>query len=212
VAYWYPLYAFARRAGLAPPDAQDATQGFFERLLEKSILAKAAPQSGRFRSFLLTSFRNHIGQERLKAAARKRGGGAQVVSLDETVAEERYRREPADLLDPDRLFERRWVVTLIETVLQRLETDYATAGRLAQFAAMKPHLTGDPGPTIYAELAAQLGSSEGAARVAVHRLRQRYAELFRTEVAQTVASPAELEEELRHICRVLASPSREAGV
>jgi DNA-directed RNA polymerase specialized sigma24 family protein len=209
--YWYPLYAFARRRGLTAHDAQDATQGFFEHLLEKCALAKADPTRGRFRSFLLTSFRNHLGQQRLKDGALKRGGGCEVVSLDETVAEERYHREPVDRMDPEHLFERRWAVTLIETVLQRLEAEYAAAGKAAPFAVLKPYLTGDQGRAGYAELAAQTGTSEGAARVAVHRFRQRYHDLFRAEVAQTVTSAAELAEELRHICRVLASPGRELG-
>lgn len=197
--YWYPLYAFARRTGLTPHDAQDATQSFFEHLLEKSMLAKADPQRGRFRSFLLTSFKNQLGLAHRKATAQRRGGGAQIISLDETAAEDCYVREPADAQDPGQLFERRWVLTLIELVLQRLESEYVASGKAAQFAAMKPYLTGDQGRATFAQLATQLGSTEGAARVAVHRLRQRYHELFRTEVAQTVTSAAELEEELRHI-------------
>ena len=200
--YWYPLYAYARRYGLSPHDAQDATQGFFAHLIEKAIVARADPQRGRFRSFLLTSFKNHLGQERLRANAQKRGGGASVISLDETVAEDRYAREPADPHSPDELFERRWAVTLVETVLQKLESAYARDGKAEQFGHLRPFLTGEQGS--YIELSAGLGGTEGAARVAVHRLRQRYHEFFRAEVAQTVTSPEELEEELRHICRVLS--------
>jgi len=202
--YWYPLYAFARRSGLTEPDAQDATQSFFTHLLEKSLLARADPQRGRFRTFLLTSFKNHLGQARLKAAAQKRGGGVEIFSLDDTAAEERYRREPVDPQSPDRLYERRWAIALIEKVLGQLESDYAAAGKATLFAAIKPYLTGDRGTSTGRELGQQLGVREGTARVALHRLRERYAELFRAEVAQTVATPEELEEELRHIRDILA--------
>jgi RNA polymerase sigma-70 factor (ECF subfamily) len=210
--YWYPLYAFARRSGYSPHDAEDATQSFFEHLIEQSALAKADPQRGRFRSFLLTSFKNHCGQERLKAKARKRGGGREFVPLDETAAEGRYCQEPADPQNPEQLFERRWVLALIEAVLQRLEAEYAATAKTVPFAALKPYLTGDQGRAGYSKLAAQAGTTEGAVRVAVHRLRQRYYLLFRAEVAQTVTNEAELEDELRHFCRVLASPGRDVDV
>ena len=203
--YWYPLYAFARRSGLPVEDAQDATQGFFAHLLEKSAFARADPQRGRFRSFLLASFRNHISQERRKAAAQKRGGGHQPVSLDETDAEDRYQREPADNASPDRLFERRWVFTVIETVLAQLEAEWNQRGKGRQFATMRPFLTGDAGESSHAEMGAQLSISAGAAKVALHRLRQRFHELFRAEVMQTVTSESELQEELQHILTALSS-------
>jgi len=202
--YWYPLYAFARRSGLTQHDAQDATQSFFSRLLANCLVARANPQRGRFRTFLLTSFKNHLGQARLKAAAQKRGGGVEVFSLDETVAEERYRREPADRQTPDRLFERRWAITLIEKTLEGLEREYSAAGKTAEFVAMEPYLTGDCGPATGRDLGQALGVREGTARVALHRLRDRYAELFRAEVGQTVTTPEGFEAELRRIREILS--------
>jgi RNA polymerase sigma-70 factor (ECF subfamily) len=203
--YWYPLYTFARRQSNDAETAKDLTQGFFAHLLEKRLIARADPAAGRFRSFLLASFKNYIGQERLKATAQKRGGGVPLVALDDETAEDRYRLEPVDARSPEVLFERRWAVTLIETVLTRLEAECQQGGKVGHFAEMKPFLLGDRGTISHAELGARLGLSEGAARVAVHRLRQRYRELFREEVAQTVTNPAELEEELRHIFAILAS-------
>ena len=203
--YWLPLYAFARRSGLPEADAKDATQDFFAHLLAKALFAQADPDRGRFRSFLITSFKNHIGQQRVRANAQKRGGGIPLISLDETVAEDRYQHEPADHRSPDRLFDQRWAITVVETVFARLKAEWDRAGKNSQFAAMKPWLTGDASGSSFAQLGAQLGVSAGAARTAVHRLRQRYHELFQAEVLQTVTSKAELQEELRHILAALAS-------
>jgi len=203
--YWYPLYAFARRDGLAPHDAEDATQSFFGHLLKQGLVAKADPARGRFRSFLLVSFKNHLGQMREKAEALKRGGGHRIESLDDIPAEDRYQLEPPDEKSPDRLFERRWAVTLIETALRRLENEWRQAGKFAHFEALHPYLLGDHGETTDEELGLRLGCKAGAARVSLHRFRQRYSEIFRSEVAQTIADPAELEAELQHLRRVLGA-------
>lgn len=203
--YWYPLYAFARRAGLSPHDAEDATQSFFSHLLKQGLVAKADPTRGRFRSFLLMSFKHHVGQLREKAEALKRGGGQHIESLDEVPAEDRYQLEPPDEKSPDRLFERRWAVTLIEAALGRLEGEWRQAGKLAHFEALRPFLVGDQGEATDEELGQRLGCKAGAARVSLHRFRQRYSEIFRSEVAQTLADPAELEAELQHLRRVLGA-------
>lgn len=203
-AYWYPIYAFARRSGLSMHDAEDATQDFLTHMLGKSLFGRADPQRGRFRSFLLTCFKNFVGQQNNKKRAVKRGGGAKVFSLDETDAEGRYQREPADPRSPDLLYERSWAVRLFETALERIEAQYQADGKAAEFATMKPYLTGDAGKASYRELSRQLRVQEGAARVAVYRLRQRYSESVRAEVAQTVTNEEEFEEELRHIRDLLS--------
>lgn len=204
-AYWYPLYAYARRGGLTVEDAKDATQNFFTYLSERMpVLPHADPQRGRFRSFLLTSFKNHVGQQNNKNRAVKRGGGARVFSLDEAVAEGRYQDEPIDILSPDVLYERRWAVTQLQKALEQIEAECAAEGDATQYAAMKPFLIGDQGEATYRELGRQLGLSEVGARVKAHRLRERYRESLRKVVAQTVTSEEEIEEELRHIIDVLS--------
>lgn len=199
--YWYPLYAFVRRSGQSSHDAEDLVQAFFARCLEKNYLADADRDRGRFRTFLLVALKRFLANEWDRARARKRGGAHAPISLDALAAEQRYALEPADVESADRLYERRWALTLLEKVLQRLEAE--NAGKLAQFGALKEALT-TPGATRYAELAARLGLSEGAVKVAVHRLRQRYRALLEEEIANTVARPDEIEAERRFLLAVLS--------
>lgn len=201
--YWYPLYAYARRRGSSPPDAQDLTQEFFARLLEGNWVAQADPERGRFRTFLLTAMKHFIANQWNKAHTQKRGGRLVVESIDDDSAEDRYRLEPADQATPESHFERGWALTLLEDVLARLEEEYRRDGKLAWFEAMRPALTMDRGLITYADVAAKLGIAENAARVAVHRLRRRYRQLLRAEVAHTVASPDEVDEEMHHLFQVL---------
>jgi RNA polymerase sigma-70 factor (ECF subfamily) len=203
-AYWHPLYHYVRRRGYRPEDAQDLTQSFFERLLERDALAKADPDRGRFRSFLLTSLKHFLSDEWDKMNARKRGGGQPVLSLDFETEERRLTIEPADPLTPEKVFEQRWAIALLDQVYRRLETEFANQGKRDQFAALRVTLTAPRGTTPYAELARGLGIREGAVKVAVHRLRQRYRELLRETIADTVAGPEEVDDELRHLLQVLA--------
>ena len=204
--YWYPLYAYARRRGCSPHDAQDLTQEFFARLLAGNWLAEAERDRGRFRSFLLSAMKHFMANEWNKARTEKRGGGQPILSLNDDTAESRYRLEPVEKATPESLFERGWAVTLLEGVLARLEAEYRRAGKHAWIAAMRPALTTDRGGLNYAEIAGTLGITEAAARVAVHRLRQRYRQLIRSEVASTVASPEEVEAEMHHLFEVLTRP------
>ena len=201
--YWYPLYAFARRRGLAPADAEDVTQGFFAWLLERNWLGKADQQRGRFRSFLLTSFSNFLTNEWNKARAQKRGGG-RIVSLQRDEAETRCAREPAHNITPEQTYEWRWALTLLGRVMDRLGAEYAREGRTQWFETLKPCLLGERAKQPYATLAAQLGMTEGSVKVGVFRLRQRYRQLLREEIAHTVATRGEVEEELRYLFAVLA--------
>ncbi len=201
-AYWFPLYAFARREGCGPEEAQDVTQEFFSRLLAKNFLQTADPQRGRFRSFLLSSFRHMMANERRNAAREKRGGGEQVFSLDEQDAEGRYLLDPADATTPERIFERRWAETVLARVLDRLEAEYT--GHAMRFDDLKVFLVEARGTAAFAEVAARMGVTEAALKSVVHRMRRRYAELFRDEVAHTVENPAEVEEEIRHMFAVLS--------
>jgi RNA polymerase sigma-70 factor (ECF subfamily) len=201
--YWYPLYAYARRRGHSPHDAQDLTQEFFARLLEGNWLAQADRQRGRFRSFLLTAMKHFLTNEWHKAHAAKRGGFQAVISLDEETAEARYRLEPMETSTPETLFERGWALALLDDVLARLEREYGRDGKQEWLEAMRPALTLGRGSIRYDTIAAKLGINETAARVAVHRLRQRYRRLIQSEVANTVATPEESDEEMRHLFRVL---------
>jgi RNA polymerase sigma factor (sigma-70 family) len=203
--YWYPLYAYARRRGCSPPDAQDLTQEFFARLLKGNWLADADRQRGRFRSFLLSAMKHFMANEWNKAQAQKRGSGQPLLSLNDDAAEHRYRLEPVEKATPESLFERGWALTLLEGVLARLEEEYRSEGKHTWMEAMRPALTTDRGAIDYAEMAHKLGVTETAARVAVHRLRQRYRQLIRAEVASTVASPEEAEAEMHHLFRVLTT-------
>jgi RNA polymerase sigma factor (sigma-70 family) len=203
--YWYPLYAYVRRRGYSPEDAQDLTQEFFARLLGHNWLGRADQQRGRFRSFLLSAVNHFLADEWDKARAQKRGGNFIHVPLELNVAETRYSHEPADQITPEQNYERRWALTLLDEVLRRLSSDYQQQGRSEWFAALHPCLVGDRNSQPYAELAVQLGVSEGTVKSAVHRLRQHYRQLLREEIAQTVAEPGEVDAELRHLFAVLGS-------
>jgi len=202
--YWYPLYAYARRRGRSPHDAEDATQGFFARLLKLHSLAGVQREKGRFRAFLLASMKHYLADEHDHASAQKRDL-ALTVSLDAQAAEERYRFEPADPVTPEQLFERRWALTLLDTVMQRLCTEYEDSGRAALFAALRFAITGDKSTVPYAELAKDLGMTAEAARVAVHRLRSRYRQVLREEIAHTVADESEIADELNSLRRILSA-------
>jgi RNA polymerase sigma factor (sigma-70 family) len=203
--YWYPLYAYARRRGCSPHDSQDLTQEFFARLLKGNWVAKADRHRGRFRSFLLSAMKHFMANEWNRSHAQKRGGGQPIHSLDDNSAERRYELEPVESATPESLFERRWALTLLDTVLARLEDEHRREGKLAWLEAMRPALTADHGSIDYATMARQLDLTQTAARVAVHRLRHRYRQLIRTEVARTVASSLEVETEMRHLFHVLTS-------
>jgi RNA polymerase sigma factor (sigma-70 family) len=196
-SYWYPLYAFIRRRGHGPEDARDLTQDFFARLLERDILASADPARGRFRTFLRAVCADYLSNRRDHAHARKRGGGRPVVSIDVPEAEGRYHREPAHDLTPERVFERDWALTLLAIVLDRLRDEYRDAGQSAEFEELRVILTNGARAVPYATIAGRLGLSESGVAVAVHRLRRRYGELLRAEIAATVGDPAEVDDEVR---------------
>ncbi len=202
--YWYPLYAYVRRRGYNAADAEDLTQGFFARLLDRHSLASADPGRGRFRSFILTAMNHFLATEWEKARAEKRGGGRSILSLELAAAERRYDLEPADNSSPDKVFDKQWALALLTEVVSRLEDEYRREGKAALFTALKETLAGTRESQPYAVLAARLGMNEGAVKVAVHRLRKRYRELLQAEIANTVASPEEAEEEMKHLFRALA--------
>lgn len=201
--YWYPLYAFVRRQGHGAHDAQDLTQEFFARLLGKNYLAVAARERGKFRSFLLASLKHFLANEWNRAQAAKRGGGQAMISLDDTEAEGRYALEPVDSMTAEKIFERRWATTLLNQVVNQLRDEYARADKAELYEHLKHCLTVESRSAPYAELSARLKMSEGAVKVAVHRLRARYREVLREEIAQTVSSPGEVEGELRHLFAAL---------
>ena len=202
-AYWYPLYAFARRKGHQPADAQDLTQGFFAYLIDAQLVAKANPDKGRFRSFLLGCFINFMASEKERAQTLKRGGGLLAVPLDSQQAEARLAQEPSPDASPERLFERHWALAVLEAALAHLEAEFEKSGRAALFQQLQPFLQGDASGPSYAEVAQQLGTTEGTIKVTVHRLRQRYRDLLRTVVSQTVNSPIEVDAELAHLMAAL---------
>ena len=204
-AYWYPLYAFIRRKGFQPEDAQDLTQAYFARLLQTGVLAAADPEKGRFRAFLRTDCGFFLADQRDRENALKRGGGVTPVSFDARDAEGRYQVEPADLLTPDRLFDRAWALTLLDGVLDQLTREYADSGRAELFAQLKVVLTDGPRSVSYARIATQLGMSEVAVQSAVQRVRRRYRDLVRERIAATLGdpSPAEVEDEIRALFSAL---------
>ncbi len=202
-AYWPPLYAYVRRRGYSPEDAQDLTQEFFARLLERNAVATVAPEKGRFRSFLLASLNHFLADEWDKVRARKRGGG-KVISLDLQSAETRLGEIPVEKFTPEKAFEHRWAITLLEQVYQHLGKEYREQGKAALFETLRVTLAGKSDAAPYVELARQLDMSEGAIKVAVHRLRQRYRALLRDTIADTVSGPDEVEDELRYLFRTLA--------
>jgi RNA polymerase sigma-70 factor (ECF subfamily) len=201
--YWYPLYVYVRRRGYSPADAEDLTQEFFAWLLERDWLGVADQQRGRFRSFLLTSFSRFLANEWDKARTQKRGGG-RIVSLQFDNAEASCAHEPVDTGTPEQIFEWRWALTLLDHVMKLLSAEFARDGKAVLFEALKPCLLGERTAQPYASLASKLGMTEGSVKVAVHRLRQRYRQLLRDEIANTVAKPEEVEEELRYLFAVLA--------
>jgi DNA-directed RNA polymerase specialized sigma24 family protein len=202
--YWYPLYAFVRSSGYSPHDAQDLTQGFFARLLAKDYLRVVAPEKGRFRTFLKMALKRFLSHEWERNRAQKRGAGQSPLCFDTTMAEHRFQAQSTNTLTPDLIYDRDWAFTLLAQVTARLESEYTQSGKRTGFQTLRAHLTTERGAIPYAEIASDLDSTEGAARVAVHRLRKRFRELFREVIAETVSDGQEVEEELRHLINVLS--------
>ena len=216
--YWYPLYAFVRQQGYGADDAGEFTQEFFLRLLAKNGFANADPGRGRFRSWLLGALKHFLADERDRAAARKRGGGRPLESIesppgawsgrvraaDLREAETRYAREPCHRVTPEKVFDRRWALALLAGVLARLRAEMEGDGKSAVFESLKDSLGGAAGERSHRDVAESLGMSEGAVRVAAHRLRRRYRDLLRAEISHTVSGPGEVEDEIRHLFTALA--------
>ena len=202
--YWHSLYVYVRRRGYDPEEAQDLTQGFFAQCLGRGYIKAADPQRGKFRSFLLTSLKNYLANEWDRASAKKRGGGKIPISLDFEMMEDRYRVEPADKLSPDRVYEQRWALALIDRTLARLGAEMDEAGQSKRFNSLRPFLTGETTGT-HRLVADRLGMKEGAVKVAVHRLRRRFGALLREEVGQTVADSGQVDEEIRYLLSVLGT-------
>jgi RNA polymerase sigma-70 factor (ECF subfamily) len=201
--YWYPLYAYVRRQGKSPEDAQDLTQAFFAWFLERSFLRQADRGRGRFRSFLMTSLNHFLAHERERAQALKRGGRQVHIPWDLAAAENRYHLEPSSDASPDKNFDQRWALALFHQALGRLRLEYANAGKHEMFEQLKTFLTNLAGDGGYEGVAARLGMAPGSIAVAVHRLRQRYGELVKEEIAHTVASPTEVQDELRYLIELI---------
>ena len=201
--YWAPIYAFIRRNGYESDQAQDLTQAFFVALLEKNYLGDADRERGRFRTFLLSSLKHFLANERDKAHALKRGGGQIIVSIDPTEAEGWYGPEAVEQQTPESLFQRRWALSLLERVMAKLGVEWARMGKSEYFEKLSPMLEGDPAAHRYEDLGAELGTSAGALRVAVHRMRRRYRDLLRREIAETVSTPAQIDEEIRFLLSAL---------
>lgn len=200
--YWYPLYVYVRRRGYSADQAEDLTQEFFVRVLEGRYLDRADPDKGRFRAFMLTSLKFFLADEGDRQRAQKRGGGS-VLSIEIASGEQRYQREPGHTETPERIFERRWALSVLDRVIERLRAEFVEHGRLDHFNRLKIFLL-EQSETPYATLAGEMGTSEGALKVAVHRLRKRYRELFRQEIAETLSDPAEVESELRYLAAALS--------
>jgi len=205
-AYWYPVYSFLRRQGNAPHDAEDLTQGFFAALLERGSLATVDEAKGKLRSFLLVAVKRFAASQYERDHAQRRGGNAVHVPINTGIAEERYTAEPATSLAPDVLFEKQWALTLLDTVLAKLREDYARDEREGIFDALKERLSADGDPATLASVAEQLGMNEGAVKVAVHRLRQRYRRVLREQIELTVDSPGEVDAEIQHLFKVFGAP------
>lgn len=201
--YWFPLYAYVRHQGHSPHDAQDLTQEFIARFLAKDYLKAADRDKGHFRTFLRVTLKRFLLNEWDRLRAQKRGGGQTIVSFDTNVAEAKYQTEPVGQA-PDQLYEREWAMTLLQKTMADLRHEYEKAGKAAEYERLKNCLTADRGAIAYAQIATDLGQSEGAARVAVHRLRKRFRELFRSAVADTVSEPAEIDEEVRYVVGLLS--------
>jgi len=202
--YWYPLYAYVRRRGYDAQDAQDLTQGFFAALLEKDWLEDADQDRGRFRSFLITAFKRYVSKQRERENAQKRGGHLVRLSLDFEVGESQYRFEPSHDATPDRIFERRWALTVLDNSLARLRQEYEAAEKARLFDSLKVFLTGDKASSCN-QLAGELDMTEGAVKAAVYRLRKKYRELIHAEISQTVADPGDVDDELRSLQAALRS-------
>ena len=201
--YWWPLYGFVRREGHSPEEAQDLTQGFFALILERKDLDAVRQEKGRLRSYLLTSLKHFLAKARRRELAMKRGEGRALVPLDELLARERADFEPADMLSAERVYERRWALTLLDQVLTRLGEEYRVAGTAPLFEQLKQTLTDEPGRPSQAEIAQELGMNENAVKQAFYRMRQRYRLLLHEEIAHTLAVPGDVEDELRHFIAVL---------
>jgi RNA polymerase sigma factor (sigma-70 family) len=201
--YWRPIYSFVRRQGVAPADAEDLTQGFFASLLEHRNLNAVRREQGRLRSYLLGALKYFLGEERRRVMAVKRGKGQRLIPLEELRADEQVEMEPADSLTADVIYERRWVSTLLERVLNLLKGEYQSAGNAVLFDSLKQLLPGEPDAPSQKDVAAQIGMTENAVRQAFHRFRQRYQSLLREEIANTVATPGDIEDELRHLIAVI---------
>ena len=202
-AYWYPLYAYVRHQGYDADDARDLTQGYFAELLDKRFLKDVDPSKGRFRSFLLASLRNYLSHQRDRERALKRGGAASTLSFDTEAAESRIELEPVDESTPEQLYERRWAMTVLERAMSTLKRESSDVGGLDQFERFKPYLTGEQPRERYRQVAADLGMSEGAVKTAVYRLRRRYGQCLRSEIAETVADSAEVDAEVRYLLKAL---------
>jgi RNA polymerase sigma factor (sigma-70 family) len=202
--YWYPLYAYVRRQGNPPEDAQDLTQGFFERVMERNCFGQVDRAKGRFRAFLLATLKHFLSDQRDHERAAKRGGGNLPLSLDAEKGEERYQLEPLDPMSPDKLYERRWAYAVLEQARARLRDEFAAAGKSDLYEQLKGFETGENKGLTYAEVGNRLDLSESAIKSAVLRLRQRYGELVRKEIAQTVATVSEIDEEIRYLLAVIA--------
>lgn len=210
--YWLPLYAFARRQGNSPQDAEDLTQGFFSKVIEKEYLVSVDRSKGRFRSFLLASLRHYMLDEHKRATRVKRGGGREILSLDTEYAEERLAFDESEQESPEAVFDRQWALTVTQTALETLENDYQRSGKAAVFDALRPLLRGDADALSYEGAARSLGLTENAFRVSLSRLRQRYRTGLREVIAQTVAHPKDIDDEMRHLFRVLTAESeKEVG-
>lgn len=201
-AYWPPVYGYLRKTGSSPADAKDLTQGFFAQVLEREFFSLADQEKGRFRTFLLCALRNFQTDQRLRERALKRGGG-NVIALDGLTAEGDYLKQMADHLTPELLFERRWALALLSRVMQQLEREFCLGARAELFATLRDRLWGDQQGEPAHVIAARLGLSESAIHVMMHRLRERLRDLIRTELGEQVGTPAELEDELAHLIRVL---------
>lgn len=203
--YWYPLYAHIRRRGYSESEAQDLTQELFKRLLERRFLSSLLREGGRFRSFLLTALQHFLAEHWHRSQAQKRGGGQITISIDAQTAEDRYQLEPRDDRTPERLYDYHWAMALLDQVLSRLQKEFSEAGKEDLFRQLRTYMVEGASEMSYAEGAQRLGMSEDALRKAVQRLRRRYQELFRQEIAQTLANPAEVEEELRYLQAVMGN-------
>jgi RNA polymerase sigma-70 factor (ECF subfamily) len=201
--YWRPIYAFLRRQGVGPEEAEDTTQGFFAQLLERKSFDAVRKEKGRLRSFLLGALKYFITDEQRRAMAIKRGKGQRLIPLDGLGADERVEMEPADPVTAEMIYERRWALTVLEHVLIRLRDEYSAAGNAALFDSLKQLLADEPGAPSQAEIATNLGMTENAIRQAFYRFRQRYQSLLREEIAHTVATPGDIEDELRHLVAVV---------